>query len=132
MTSRFPGFSGGEKVADQDLIWYHISTKGCVMNYKEDIKPISYIKTHAADMLKRVNENKSPIVITQNGEARAVLIDTESWQNMRSSLGLLKILANGDKAAEDGRLVTQNEVFAQIEERLTSMEMEKNREGEGL
>ena len=75
------------------------------MNLGEDIKPISYIKTNAADMLKRVNETHNPIVITQNGEAKAVLLDTESYQDMRNSLGILKILAEGEKAAEEGHKV---------------------------
>ena len=52
------------------------------VNLKADIKPISYIKTNAADMMKYINETHSPIVITQNGEARAVLLDIESYQNM--------------------------------------------------
>ena len=60
------------------------------MNIKDDIKPISYIKTNAADMLKRVNETHNPLIITQNGEAKAVLLDTESYQSMINSIGILK------------------------------------------
>ena len=48
------------------------------INLKADIKPISYIKTNAADMMKYVNECRNPVIITQNGEARAVLLDIES------------------------------------------------------
>ena len=62
------------------------------MDIKNDIKPISYIKTHAADMLKRVNETHNPMIITQNGEAKAVLLDTESYQQMTTSIGILKII----------------------------------------
>jgi prevent-host-death family protein len=101
------------------------------MDYNEDIKPISYIKTHAADMLDRVNESRSPIVITQNGTARAVLLDTESYQHMRSTMGILKLLAEGEKAAEDGCLFTQDEVFARMEERLNTLEIEQSPTGEG-
>ncbi|MBI9107237.1 MAG: type II toxin-antitoxin system Phd/YefM family antitoxin [Spirochaetales bacterium] len=91
------------------------------MNFKEDIRPISYIKTNAADMLKRVNETHNPIVITQNGEAKAVLLDTESYQDMRNSLGILKILAEGEKAAEEGQVYTQDEVFNYIENKLRKL-----------
>jgi prevent-host-death family protein len=91
------------------------------MNLKEDIKPISYIKTHAADMLKRVNETHNPIIITQNGEAKAVLLDTESYQDMRNSLGILKILAEGEKAAEDKQVYSQDEVFNYMEEKLNKL-----------
>ena len=56
------------------------------MDIKNDIKPISYVKTNAADMLKQVNETRNPIVITQNGKAKAVLLDTESYQDMRKTM----------------------------------------------
>ena len=49
------------------------------VNYKNDIKPISYIKTNAADMMKYVNDNRNPIIITQNGEAKAVLMDRNNF-----------------------------------------------------
>ncbi|MBC3901206.1 type II toxin-antitoxin system prevent-host-death family antitoxin [Acetobacterium malicum] len=62
------------------------------MNLKEDIRPISYIKTHAADMLKYINDNKNPIIVTQNGEARGVLLDVESYQNMINALSLMKLI----------------------------------------
>jgi prevent-host-death family protein len=50
------------------------------INLREDIKPISFIKTHAADMMKYFTENHNPIIITQNGEAKAVLMDIDSYQ----------------------------------------------------
>ena len=81
------------------------------MNVTDDIKPISYIKTNAADMLKRVNETHNPIVITQNGEAKAVLMDTKSYQDMKNSLGILKLMAAGEKDIENGDLVENDSVF---------------------
>lgn len=94
------------------------------MNLREDIKPISYIKTNAADMLKRINETHNPIVITQNGEAKAVLLDTESYQEMRNTLGLLKLLGESEKAIEKGEIYTQDEVFSQIEAKLKKLKEE--------
>ena len=88
------------------------------MNLREDIRPISYIKTNAADMLKRVNDTHNPIVITQNGEAKAVLLDTESYQDMRNSLGILKLLAEGEKDIENGNVYTKDEVFKELEDKL--------------
>ena len=84
------------------------------MNLKEDIKPISYIKTNAAQMLKRVNETRNPIVITQNGEARAVLLDTESYQEMLSAISILKLLSQSEKEIEDGKIVKDDEVFRDL------------------
>ncbi len=84
------------------------------MNLKEDIRPISYIKTNAAQMLKRVNETRNPIVITQNGEARAVLLDTESYQEMLSAISILKLLSQSEKEIEEGKILKNDEVFREL------------------
>ncbi len=91
------------------------------MNIKEDIKPISYIKTNAAEMLKRVNETHNPIIITQNGEAKAVLLDTESYQSMRNSIGILKILSQSEKDIENKELFTQETVFSELDKRINEL-----------
>ena len=88
------------------------------MNFKEDIKPISYIKTNAADMLKRVNETHNPIVITQHGEAKAVLIDTESYQDMIKTIGILKLISQSEKEIEEDKLVDNADVFEKLKENL--------------
>ena len=72
------------------------------MDLKQSIRPISYIKTHAADMLKQINDTQNPIVITQNGEARGVLLDTQSYQEMVDAIGFLKLLAQSEHAVEAG------------------------------
>ncbi len=84
------------------------------MNFKEDIKPISYIKTHAADMLKRVNETRNPIVITQNGEAKAVLLDTDSYQEMLDTMGILKLISQSEKEIENGKILKSAAVFREL------------------
>lgn len=86
------------------------------MNFKEDIRPISYIKTNAAQILKRVNETRNPIVITQNGEAKAVLLDTESYQEMLSAISILKLLSQSEKEIEDGKILKNDEVFRELRE----------------
>jgi prevent-host-death family protein len=72
------------------------------MNLTDDIRPISYIKTHAADMLKQINDTQHPIVITQNGKARGVLLDTKSYQEMVDAIGILKLLTQSERSIEDG------------------------------
>ncbi len=88
------------------------------MNIKEDIRPISYIKAHAADILSQVNDTKRPVFITQNGDARAVLLDTESFQNMQTALGILKIAAQGEKDIRNGKVLSQDEVFKRLDGKL--------------
>jgi prevent-host-death family protein len=82
-----------------------------------DIKPITYMKTHAAELVKGVNETRSPVVITQNGEARAVVMDAASYEQMRDALILLKILSQSDAEYRKGNWKSQEEVEAELEKR---------------
>jgi len=88
------------------------------INLKEDIKPISYIKTNAADMLEYVNERKNPIIITQRGEARGVLLDVESYQELLRALTLMKLLQVSEEAIRGGDVYDHTEVFAEARKRL--------------
>ena len=67
------------------------------LNLRENVKPISYIKTNAAEMMKYVNDRKNPIIITQNGEAKAVLMDIDSYQDTEDAFALMNILKIADK-----------------------------------
>lgn len=88
------------------------------MNLKEDIKPISYIKTNAAKMLKRVNETHNPIIITQNGEAKAVLLDTDSYESLINGIGILKIISKSESEIENNKIIENDEVFASLKKKL--------------
>jgi prevent-host-death family protein len=85
------------------------------MRYSTQIKPISYVKAHAAELLDRITEEREPIIITQNGEARAVLVDVASYDEiMNETQVLLKILAFADKEIEVGETVSIEEVMAEF------------------
>jgi prevent-host-death family protein len=85
------------------------------MNISRDIKPVTYLKSRASDLLKQINETHRPVVITQNGEPRAVLQDPESYENMRNAIGLLKLISMGEEDIKDGKSKSQEEVFSNIE-----------------
>lgn len=85
------------------------------MNFSKDIKPITYLKSRAADLLKQINQTHRPVVITQNGEPKAILQDPESYQSMRNAIGILKLLSQGEKDIKNGKTKPQEEVFADIE-----------------
>jgi prevent-host-death family protein len=72
------------------------------MRYSTQIKPISYLKANAAEVLLHLTECREPIVITQNGEAKAVLQDVASFEETQETLALLKILALGSRDIEKG------------------------------
>ncbi len=90
------------------------------MKISTDIKPISFLKSKAADMLKQVNETHRPIIITQNGEPRAVLQDPESYENMRNAIGLMKLISLGEEDILKEKSKTQDEVFATLGKRVGS------------
>jgi len=85
------------------------------VNFKNDIKPISYIKTNAAEMMKYVNDNRNPIIITQNGEAKAVLMDIDSYKNMQNAFALLNIIKISEDEIKRGNYQKLENVFAELE-----------------
>ncbi|HON80598.1 MAG TPA: type II toxin-antitoxin system Phd/YefM family antitoxin [Spirochaetota bacterium] len=85
------------------------------MNIKEDIKPISYIKSHAADILKYINENRRPVIITQNGEAKGVFIDSDSYQNMKNTMSLMKMLLLAETQVSRGETVDHDKMFKEFD-----------------
>lgn len=89
------------------------------MDFESDIRPISYIKTNAAEMLRRVNETQKPIVITQNGQAKAVLVDTRSYQDLVNAVGILKLLSQGERNIEQGDLVSHAVAVRSARKRLS-------------
>lgn len=85
------------------------------MDLKKDIRPISYIKANAAEILSQVNESHRPVNVTQNGEAKAVLVDIESYEKMRKAIGLLKILTQGEQDIVNGKFLSQNDFFTEMD-----------------
>ena len=85
------------------------------MNISKDIKSLTYLKSRAPDLLKQINETHRPVVITQNGEPKAVLQDPESYENMRNAIGILKRISQGEKDINGGKSRSQEQVFRDIE-----------------
>ncbi|TFG91657.1 MAG: type II toxin-antitoxin system Phd/YefM family antitoxin [Syntrophobacterales bacterium] len=85
------------------------------MNISRDIKPITYLKSRASDLLKQINETHCPVIITQNGEPKAVLQDPKSYENMRNAIGILKLLSQGEEDVKKGKTRSQKQVFTAIE-----------------
>jgi prevent-host-death family protein len=84
------------------------------MRYSTQIKPISYVKANAAELLDRITEDRQPVIITQNGEARAALIDIKSYEEQQETLALLKLLAIADKQIESGESIPAEEIMAEF------------------
>ncbi len=88
------------------------------MNITSDIKPITFLKNRAADVLQQINETHRPVIITQNGEPRAVLQDPESYENMRNAIGILKLMSQGEEDVKQGNVKSQEQLFRDIEKKI--------------
>ena len=87
------------------------------MKRSSRIKPISYLKAHASEIVRTLGEQGEPLVITQNGEAKAVLQDIESFEKAQETMALLKILAVGNRQIEAGQVEPAASVIARLRER---------------
>lgn len=88
------------------------------MKLSESVKPVSYLKTHTAEALRDVAEKRRAMVITQHGEAKAVLQDIADYEQTQESLALLKMLAQSTKSLEAGRSKPVKKAFADIRRRV--------------
>jgi prevent-host-death family protein len=85
------------------------------MKLSTQIKPISYLKSHTAQIVKELTDSRQPMVITQNGEATLVVIDVKSFEERENTLALLKILAMGNQVIERGKFQDAEAVFADLD-----------------
>ena len=85
------------------------------MKFSTQVKPISYLKSHAAEIVKDISESREPMIITQNGEAKLVVLDVRSYEEYEQTLALLKILTLGNREIEQGRFRAAREVFDDLE-----------------
>ncbi|UVA82267.1 MULTISPECIES: type II toxin-antitoxin system Phd/YefM family antitoxin [Pandoraea] len=84
------------------------------MRYSTQVKPISYLKANAAEVLATLAEQRTPLVITQNGEAKAVLQDVASYEETQEALALLKLLALGNQDVAAGKVKPVADVVARL------------------
>lgn len=85
------------------------------MKFSTQVKPITYLKSHAAEIVKTLPESGEPLVITQNGEAKLVVMDVKSYEEQAETLAMLKLLALGNKEIEAGQFRSAGDVFADLE-----------------
>jgi len=91
------------------------------MRYSTQIQPISYLKANAAQVLLQLAEQREPMIITQNGEAKAVIQDVASFEKTQATLALLKILALGTQEIEAGKVKPVTQVVARLRAKLAAV-----------
>lgn len=89
------------------------------MRYSSQVKPISYLKANAAEVLALLGEQREPLIITQNGEAKAVLQDVASFEETQETLALLKVLALGNQEIAAGKVKSVDDVVARLRSKRT-------------
>ena len=85
------------------------------MKLSTQVKPISYLKSHAADIVKTLTETQEPMLITQHGEAKLVVMDVRSYEKYEETLALLKILSIGHREIEKGNFRSVDDVFFDLD-----------------
>ena len=87
------------------------------MKLSSRIKPISYLKAHAAEIVRTLGEQREPLIITQNGEAKVVIQDIDSYEQTQETVALLKILALGSRQIEAGQVQPAADVITRLRKR---------------
>lgn len=87
------------------------------MKLSRQIKPISYLKAHAAEIVRNMSEQDAPLVITQNGEAKVVMQGIESYEQTQETMALLKILALGSRQIGEGRVQPAGDVIQRLRDK---------------
>ena len=88
------------------------------MKLSQDLKPVSYFKNNMAKVIRKLNENQGTMIITQNGEAKAALIDIKAYEDLQETLAMLAMIARGNKSVTEGRYRPAEQVLNEFEERI--------------
>jgi|GEM_PF-103381 prevent-host-death family protein len=88
--------------------------KESAMKYSTSVRPISYLKAHASEILRHLDEDRQPLIITQNGEAKAALLDIHEYEEIMESLAMLKLIAQSKKSISEDKVKPFRDVFKSI------------------
>ena len=90
------------------------------MKFSSSVKPISLVKAHMSEIVEGLSKTHGKVVITHNGEAKAVLQDIESYEELQDSLAMLKIVAVSAKSIREGKGLTVENAFSDVRKRVKS------------
>ncbi|HCY77969.1 MAG TPA: prevent-host-death protein [Ignavibacteriales bacterium] len=96
------------------------------MKLSESVRPISYLKTHASEVIRDVSENYKTILITHNGEAKAILQDVKVYEKQQETLAMLKLLALSTKSIKEGKVKSLQKTFKDLDKKIKEFKKLKN------
>ena len=85
------------------------------MKLSNKIHPISYLKSHAAEIVKDFEDNRSPLIITQNGEAKMVVMGIRTYEEQIETMAFLKLIQFGKKQITKGQFQPADDFFAEMD-----------------
>lgn len=88
------------------------------MNLSQSIKPISYFKAHAAEVIRELNKQHGTMIITQNGEAKAVIQDIAEYERVQEALAMLRMVAQGQSDYEKGKTIPADQVLKELADKI--------------
>jgi len=88
------------------------------LKLSKSVRPISYLKAHASEILNNLDEDKETLIITQNGEAKAALLDIREYESIMESMAMLKLISQSRKNIEENRVRPFREVFKNVKDEL--------------
>ena len=88
------------------------------MKLSQDLKPVSFFKNNMAEVLRKLNENQGTMIITQNGEAKAAIMDITAYEELQETLAMLEMVAQGNKSLAEGRYRSADQVLKEFDERI--------------
>lgn len=96
------------------------------MKLSESVRTISYLKTHASEVIRDVSENYKTILITHNGEAKAILQDVKVYEKQQETLAMLKLLALSTKSIKEGKVKPIRKAFKDLDKKIKEFKKQKN------
>ena len=88
------------------------------MKLSQDLKPVSYFKNNMAAVIRKLNEHQGTMIITQNGEAKAALIDIKAYEDLQETMAMLEMIARGNKSIAENRYRPAEHVLEELDERI--------------
>ena len=88
------------------------------MKLSEDLKPVSYFKNNMAAVIRKLNEHRGIMIITQNGEAKAALMDIKAYEDLQETMAMLEMIAQGNKSIAEKRYRSADQVLDELEKRI--------------
>jgi prevent-host-death family protein len=111
-------------VSDSNSNYIVVNINEVYMKLSTAVKPISYLKAHASELIREITNSRQTLVVTQNGEAKVVVQDIRSYERMQETLALLKILARSKQNIKRGKLKLIDETFTSLEARIKAYKNE--------